>query len=1119
MEDPHTLQSGHANRLQLKNIESGDSTYYASLKDLHQYLSVDLGLGVSFYAVRASANRGDIIDGKYEVYRLGKGRPSMMSKQPIPKKRLRFRRKGAAKQLGQNAPEAEPKLPVDKDIEPSESQKKDIEKMVQLDSLEKGAQTKEEFKGLTTEHIHSKDQKAKRRKQFPRVRGTNEIAPYRVRDSASAKKPTLDESISRLAQLMSGYTKGLEFKDEEGDFVMQGDTEAEEKDETKEEEGEEKMDESMEGGGVDKGEGGGSALADSSVVDPLPLFPQEKDAVGVIEEDNFDELVSQFDVDKARQTESVEAVAGEQDSSGINTESGGDVSEDATTGDTLEGSGLVNETDAGDPVEMNNVALGFETNVLQPFRGRTTNDLILNPNQSRKRAKAAIYNAFRRPTRLDNPGTSNVGATAAQNPTRKNVYSRTVNGLPMAQGYVNNETVETRFGRRFIFEHERPNYDGDILSRGSVRVGGIAGRVNNYRVKQPRYLPAFNIPVSDANVTSMPMRVKSERPNIAGSSASHEFKDDTEAKNIAVEIQSKKERALTGSDASAVRNMLVNAMDDGGARPIPSDSPQENIEEEVDTMRDNMAKEGIAMHAVDKTGASDINQKATYSRAINILKRLNMKVSESSTFVVDAILDGTVGSQRLLKLMESTSDEKKRKSIRSMVSRITNSMMLRRGIGPKDFNEAEILQVNQFLNAFNNELAQMGAASVPIQERAVPMEVEPAPRKPEKASSSVPVAAPTQQAIPMEVDPAPREPMKVPVLPTTRAPDIKPTTRLRKIRQEIQDWTRLLKNKELKASERVGIRKELKELRQKYKKEEATLKKMSESTTSDEPSTDMDLTGLFEEQGDFVPPPPLDSPTEASVPEEGSTPVTPPEGESEPAVPTQPSKELLEDFFKYVTENLDNAEEYGKIIQHIQSLGRKELEADEVNRLYTFITNKPNINKDLGDMVVDATKAYIKNVMDILKAEASGDDKQRDELLKDLSMYSSGIDLALTEIEEAEQATPTSIEEAANTPLPDDPMLEAEEAEEASAPTESKKTVELTDEDKRKLDELLSPRHEVTRLRSKMKSTEKKIDNSDSYSETRRLKDNLTKLKLQLKYVQDRIDREKMEKRESRMDK
>ena len=91
-------------KIEIVDVESGksvDKVY--TIKDAKEKLSELLGRPVSIYSVRMASSRGDVIDGKYKLERLGKKRDSKASKAPVPpgkqKRKLKIRKGKKSKEV------------------------------------------------------------------------------------------------------------------------------------------------------------------------------------------------------------------------------------------------------------------------------------------------------------------------------------------------------------------------------------------------------------------------------------------------------------------------------------------------------------------------------------------------------------------------------------------------------------------------------------------------------------------------------------------------------------------------------------------------------------------------------------------------------------------------------------------------------------------------------------------------------------------------------------------------------------------------------------------------------------------------------------------------------------
>ncbi len=91
-------------KIEIVDVESGksvDKVY--TIKDAKEKLSELLGRPVSIYSARMASSRGDVIDGKYKLERLGKKRDSKASKAPVPpgkqKRKLKIRKGKKSKEV------------------------------------------------------------------------------------------------------------------------------------------------------------------------------------------------------------------------------------------------------------------------------------------------------------------------------------------------------------------------------------------------------------------------------------------------------------------------------------------------------------------------------------------------------------------------------------------------------------------------------------------------------------------------------------------------------------------------------------------------------------------------------------------------------------------------------------------------------------------------------------------------------------------------------------------------------------------------------------------------------------------------------------------------------------
>lgn len=195
----------------------------------------------------------------------------------------------------------------------------------------------------------------------------------------------------------------------------------------------------------------GTAFASSTVVSPVPLFPQEAAAQGVEPSAHRPgENANQNEIDMQREAEQekLDAATMKQDAGDSATDQAEAAVEQAQQG-VIQGSGLANYGDVGGPTVMDNDHLDYETYILQPARARRRVDPILRKDLPL--GKQGGYAAFKRPTKLSKPG----GGLTSQ--PYKGTRVKTVTG-PYRMVPVNSKNVQPPVGEKKV--PERPSVAG-----------------------------------------------------------------------------------------------------------------------------------------------------------------------------------------------------------------------------------------------------------------------------------------------------------------------------------------------------------------------------------------------------------------------------------------------------------------------------------------------------------------------------------------------------------------------------------------------------------------------------------------------------------------------------------
>ena len=89
-------------KLEILDVGDGDKVVGEafSIPDAKKKLSELLGKNVSIYATRMASSRGDVLEGRYKLRRLGNKRASKASSMPVPKSKRRLKIKSRRKEDG-----------------------------------------------------------------------------------------------------------------------------------------------------------------------------------------------------------------------------------------------------------------------------------------------------------------------------------------------------------------------------------------------------------------------------------------------------------------------------------------------------------------------------------------------------------------------------------------------------------------------------------------------------------------------------------------------------------------------------------------------------------------------------------------------------------------------------------------------------------------------------------------------------------------------------------------------------------------------------------------------------------------------------------------------------------